>query len=88
MWRGEKFEVEALLSEWKDFFRRGRLVRNMSETYLQHARMIGSFGSGRFFFRVRADSGRIFDLYYDRAFKDSADQTGRWVLFREYRQEE
>ena len=86
-WQGERFEVDALLSEWKDFLRRGKLARNMREAHMQRALLMGSRGSGRFFFRVRTSTGRIFDLYYDRAVKDADDQAGQWVLFREYKQE-
>ena len=88
VWRGEKFEVEALLLEWKDFTRRGRLARNMRPAHHERAMVTGSLGSGRFFFRVRARGGRLFDLYYDRAVKDARDKSGRWVLFREFVQEE
>ncbi|MBM3137899.1 MAG: hypothetical protein FJZ98_06905 [Chloroflexi bacterium] len=87
-WNGEKFEVDLLLSEWKDFSRRGRMGRNMRPAHLQRALVTGSLGSGRFFFRVRTRSGRIFDLYYDREIKNAVDKAGRWVLFREYKQDE
>lgn len=88
VWRGEAFEVEALLSEWKDFSRRGRLARNMRPAHHERALLTGSLGSGRFFFRVRTRGGRVFDLYYDRAIKDALNKSGRWVLFREFLQEE
>jgi hypothetical protein len=84
-WMGEEFMVESLLSEWKDFERKGRLARNMSDAHLGRALVIGSRGSGRFFFRVRTSSRRIFDLYYDRSVKDAVDQSGRWVLYREFK---
>lgn len=87
-WQGERFRVETLLSEWKDFSRHGRLARNMRPAHMQRALLTGSRGSGRFFFRVRTSTGRIFDLYYDRMIKDAGDQAGRWILFREYKQDE
>jgi len=40
----------------------------------------GSWGVGRFFFRVRVENGRLFELYYDRAPKDSGDRKGAWFL--------
>jgi hypothetical protein len=86
-WQGVRFEVDELLSEWKDFLRRGRLTRNMRSAHMQRALLTGSHGSGRFFFRVRTSTGRIFDIYYDRVIKDPGDQAGKWVLFREYRQD-
>jgi len=87
-WHGERFEVDVLLSEWKDFSRRGRMARNMRPAHLQRALVMGSLGSGRFFFRVRTFTGRIFDLYYDREIKNGTNKEGRWVLFREYTQDE
>lgn len=88
VWRGRQFEVETLLSEWKDFSRRGRLARNMRPAHQERAMLTGSLGSGRFFFRVLVRGRRVFDLYYDRAVKDARDKSGRWVLFREFLQEE
>ena len=36
-----------------------------------------------FSFRVRTEAGPIFDLYYDRAPKGTANRKGEWLLFRE-----
>ena len=88
VWHGGQFEVKTLVSEWKDFSRRGRLSRNMNPTRHKRALVTGSRGSGRFFFRVLVRQGRVFDLYYDRAAKDVQDKSGHWVLFREFIQEE
>jgi hypothetical protein len=41
-----------------------------------------SLNVGRFFF-ARADSGQIFDLYYDRAMKSVDERKGQWFLYRE-----
>lgn len=87
-WQGERIQVDAQLSEWKDFSRRGRLARNMRPAHMQRALLMGSRGAGRFFFRLRTNTGRIFDIYYDRAVKGAGDQAGHWVLFREYKQDE
>jgi hypothetical protein len=43
----------------------------------------GSLGVGRFYFRVRVDTGQVFDLYYDRLIKDVDDRLGHWFLYRE-----
>jgi NADH:ubiquinone oxidoreductase subunit len=43
----------------------------------------GSLGVGRFFFRVRVQSGQVFDIYYDRAIKSADDRKGHWVIYRE-----
>jgi hypothetical protein len=82
-WRGEPFRVIELLSEWRDYRRRGRMAANMRPEHAELAAERGSWGVGRFYFRVRTDVGPIFDLYYDRAPKGSADRKGAWFLFRE-----
>lgn len=82
-WRGEDNRVVAILRVWHDFGRRGRMARNMRLDHLATATLRGSWGVGRFYFRVRVESGRVFDLYYDRAPKSAADGKGAWYLLRE-----
>jgi hypothetical protein len=43
----------------------------------------GSLGVGRFYFRVRVDTGQIYDIYYDRAPQDADRRKGQWFLYRE-----
>lgn len=86
-WRGQRFGVADVVSEWKDFSRHGRLSRNMRPAHAERAGIKGSRGSGRFYFRVRTTEERIFDLYYDRMVKDVTDHLGEWVLFREFLKE-
>jgi len=43
----------------------------------------GSWGVGRFFFRIRVDTGKIFEIYYDRAPKGSKLRKGAWFLVGE-----
>jgi hypothetical protein len=82
-WEGKSFRVAEKLAEWSDFTRRGRMARNMQPQHAAAASGRGSLGVGRFFFRVRTDSGQVFDLYYDRAIKDAEDRKGHWFLYRE-----
>jgi hypothetical protein len=82
-WRGEVFQVAELLGEWRDYRRRGRMAVNMRPEHAALAAERGSWGVGRFYFRVRTAAGAIFDLYYDRAPKDTANRKGGWFLFRE-----
>ena len=82
-WEGEVFHIGEMLNEWVDYTRRGRMARNMSDAHSKSAAGRGSWGVGRFFFRVKTDNGRIFDIYYDRAPKGIDERKGRWVLFRE-----
>ena len=82
-WRDEPFEIEALLSEWHDYQRRGRMARNMRPEHAAAAQRRGSWGVGLDYYRVRTKGGRIFDLYYDRAPVDAGRRKGTWFIDRE-----
>lgn len=83
IWRGETFDITEELATWSDFHRRGRMARNMSPAHAERASQRGSWGVGRFYFRVRVEGGRIFELYYDRAPSAVEDRKGVWYLFGE-----
>ena len=83
VWRGEIHRIVELLSEWHDHGRRGRMAHNMRPAHAAAAARRGSWGVGRDYFRVRTDSGQIFDLYYDRAPKSVDDRKGAWFIYRE-----
>lgn len=82
-WEANTFEVAEMLAEWHNYQRRGRMAQNMRDAHLERAAQRGSWGVGRDFFRVRTASGRIFELYYDRAPKSADDRKGNWFLYRE-----
>jgi len=82
-WRGRDYGVDECLSEWRDYARRGKMAHNMRPPHLETAAKRGSRGVGRYYFRVRTNGGRVFDLYYDRAPKDTVDRKGSWHLLRE-----
>ena len=82
-WRGQTYRVIEKISEWHDFTRRGRMAHNMRPAHAAIAAGRGSLGVGRFYFRVRTDTGQIFDLYYDREIKDVDDRLGHWFNYRE-----
>ncbi len=84
-WREQFYQVVEVLKEWHDYRRRGRMARNMQP---QHAEVVshrGSWGVGLDYYRVRTDTGRIFDIYYDRAPKDADRRKGQWFLNQELR---
>ena len=83
LWQRQVYGVVEMLMEWSDFTRRDKMARNMRPSHLATAATKGSWGVGRFFFRVRTDTGQIFDLYYDRAPKDANRRKGEWFLYRE-----
>ncbi len=83
VWKDQTFQIIEKLSEWQDFNRSGRMEYNMRPANAAKAKRRGSWGVGKFYFRVQTDSGRIFELYYDRAPKDVDDRKGAWILYRE-----
>jgi hypothetical protein len=82
-WQGETFKITALLEEWHDYRRRGRMARNMAPAHAAVASNRGSLGVGRFYFRVQVEDRRIFEIYYDRAPKGVGDRKGSWYLLGE-----
>ena len=82
-WRAEQFQIVEMISEWHDYDRRGRMAHNMRETHAHSARRKGSWGVGQDYYRVQTHNGRFFDLYFDRAPKDSNHRQGGWFLDRE-----
>jgi len=88
VWREARYRVVETLSEWHDYQRRGRMAKNMRPEHLTQAARRGSWGVGRDYFRVRVESGRMFELYYDRAPKDIDRRKGGWFLFRELEERE
>jgi hypothetical protein len=89
-WQGVPYRVVALLEEWHAYERKGRLARNMRPEHARRAAVKGSWGVGRYYFRVRAinpatadTEGQCFELYYDRAALDADHRKGFWVLTSE-----
>jgi hypothetical protein len=87
-WQERTYRVIGKISEWHDFIRRGRMARNMRPEHAAIAVVRGSLGVGRFYFRVKVDTGQVFDLYYDRKIKDVDDRLGHWFLYREVKENE
>jgi hypothetical protein len=83
VWNGASYRVTEILSEWTDFSRRGKMGNNMRPEHVALASTRGSLNVGRFYFRVKVDSGQIFDIYYDRAIKSVDKRKGEWFLYRE-----
>ncbi len=85
IWRDQTYAIVELLSEWRDYGRRGRMASNMRPEHAATAAQRGSWGVGRVCFRVLTDSAQLFELYYDRAPKSARERKGGWYLFRELR---
>ena len=83
VWKDGRHLIIESLSEWTDFTRRGRMAKNMRPAHAAVAAARGSLNVGRYYFRVRTDSGRVFDIYYDRAMKSVDDRKGEWFVYRE-----
>ena len=83
IWQGKTFNVIECLSQWTDFSRRGRMVKNMQPQHAKVATEKGSWGVGRFYFDVLTQDNQAYRLYYDRAPKNAFDREGEWVLLAE-----
>ena len=83
IWKETSHQIIEVLSEWFDYSRSGRMARNMTPEHIATAKRRGSWGVGRFYFRVLSDTGRIFDIYYDRAPEDVDNRKGAWFLYQE-----
>ena len=83
IWEGKTYGVIEMLSSWSNFKRRGRMAQNMRPAHAAVASTRGSLNVGRFYFRVKVDTGQVFDIYYDRAMKNVDDRKGQWFLYRE-----
>ena len=82
-WEDKTYRVVEMLSSWSDFKRRGKMARNMRPAHAEVASSRGSLNVGRFYFRVKVDTGQIFDIYYDRAMKNVDERKGQWFIYRE-----
>ena len=87
IWENKTYRVVEMLSSWSDFKRRGKMARNMRPAHATVAASRGSLNVGRFYFRVKVDTGQIFDIYYDRAMKNVDDRKGQWFIYRELGEE-
>ena len=87
-WKGNEWRIQRVISVWSEYERRGRMARNMSPAHSIAATRRGSWGVGRFYFRVQVEDGRVFDLYYDRAPDDASDRLGHWFLLQELKAKE
>jgi len=88
IWDEKLFHVEDKVGEWHDYSRSGHMTHNMRPANMSKALRRGSWGVGRFYFRVQTVNGQIFDLYYDRAPKDASNRVGSWYLYREMKKTE
>lgn len=86
IWRGQRYKITQVISEWHDYRRRGRMARNMRPAHAAVAERRGSWGVGEDYYRVRTEDGKIFDIYFDRSPKDVNHRKGEWFLFRELSQ--
>lgn len=86
IWENKTYRVVEMLSSWSDFKRRGRMARNMRPAHAEVASSRGSLNVGRFYFRVKVDTGQVFDIYYDRAMKNVDERKGQWFIYRELRE--
>ena len=82
-WRGQVYPIKDLIAEWHDYQRRGRYSRNMQPQHAVVAQARGSWGVGKFYFRVLTARDQVFDIYYDRAPKNVDLRKGAWFVYQE-----
>ena len=87
VWHAQTYRIIEELEAWHDYARKGHMAANMRPAHAAAAEQRGSWGVGRFYFRVRVEGGRLFELYYDRAPKGSRERKGAWFLRGELREE-
>mgnify|MGYP000601510516 CR=1 FL=1 len=85
-WQDQDYIITEVLSEWRDYERKGKMAHNMIPEHARRAKLRGSWGVGRYYFVVRTSQGRIFAIYYDRAPKNVQDRKGKWILHSEQAQ--
>jgi hypothetical protein len=81
-WNERQYEIIELLGEWRDYRRRGRRSSNMRPHRIMRARLRGSRGVGRFYFRVRVLGGRVYEIYFDRAAAGEDAAVDGWFISR------
>lgn len=82
VWLERQFEIVELLGEWRDYRRRGRMASNMRPSHARRARVSGSRGVGRFYYRVRVRGGKVYEIYFDRAAAGTDPASGGWFISR------
>lgn len=83
-WRGQGYEIVELVKEWHDYRPRGKskamYEKERGSHWVRSAKKRGSWGVGRDYYRVRTQTGEVFDIYYDRP--PVKGRGGSWVLYR------
>ncbi len=86
-WRGQEYIIVELVKEWHDYRLRGnpkcRYEKERGSYWVRSSQKRGSWGVGRDYYRVRTQTGGVFDIYYDRA--PIKGRKGGWVLYRRVR---
>jgi hypothetical protein len=86
-WAGRTYRVVAVLREWHDYRQRGKTetfyVKERGSFRAKAAGRRGTWGVGRDYYRLRTDTGEVFDLYYDRSPRGAGGRKGSWFLFRQ-----
>ena len=75
----EKIAIAPSVFRWRE--RSHRVVEVEREWQSYEGKGAGSWGVGRTYFRVRTESGEVFEIYYDRR-PDGGRKKGMWVLWR------
>lgn len=92
VWEGRSYRVVAVLREWHDYRQRGKTkafyLKERGSYRAKAAERRGTWGVGRDYYRLRTESGEVFDIYYDRSPRGPGGPKGSWFLFRQVLEEE
>lgn len=87
VWEERTYRVVAVLKEWHDYGLRGKSLdfytKEQGSYRAKAAGRKGTWGVGRDFYRVRTDTGEVFELYYDRDPSSPGKRKGSWFLFQQ-----
>ena len=59
------------------------MASNMRPAHPHRARLRGSRGVGRFYYRVHVRGGWVYDIYFDRAAGGEDPASAGWLISRE-----
>jgi hypothetical protein len=82
-WRGQLYQPLEMLSTWHDFRQHTEIKNNNKSELVKQSLPSGSWGVGKFYFIVRTQDNRLFEIYFDRNPQNVIDRKGHWFLLAE-----
>jgi hypothetical protein len=87
VWEARAYRMTAILKEWHDYKLHGKseifYAKEQGSYRAKAADRQGTWGTGRDYYRVRTDTGEVFDIYYDRTPGGPGGRKGNWFLYQQ-----